>query len=132
MGNKYSFNDFAIRQVANLLGHSADVETYTDRSFVRALCCCSVVTRCGFVWISRAYLRGDSEDVAGYESTHTALKFNSLEYAVPLICYAFGQRESLRSLASQWYRNVWDPSVRSDGFQGKFTLSDLTYRAQRF
>jgi len=41
------------------------------------------------------------------------------------MCRAFGQRESLQSLASQWYRNVWDPSVRSDGFQGK--LSDLIY-----
>lgn len=54
MGNKYSFNDFAIRQVANLLGHSADVETYTNRSFVRALC--SVVTHHGIISISWAYL----------------------------------------------------------------------------
>jgi len=69
MGNKYSFNDFAIRQVANLLGHSADVDTYTNRSFVRALC--SVVAHHGFVSISRAYLRGDSEDVSGHHTPNS-------------------------------------------------------------
>jgi hypothetical protein len=34
---QYAFEDFAIRQVAQVLGKSDDVEKYTNRSYVRSI-----------------------------------------------------------------------------------------------
>ena len=65
---EYSFEDFGIRQVAQLLRHDEDLAGYTNRSYV---------------------------SITSY--------FECLKTLIS---------------ASKWYRNVWDPSVESDGYKG--------------